>query len=63
VAAFFNAEAYKYPNGYCYLTSYLDTVGTGPVLYPRVRATRADRQQGDRKDAGATPSAQQTTSV
>jgi hypothetical protein len=34
VAAFFNAEAYKYPNGYCYLTSYLDTVGTGPVLFP-----------------------------
>jgi hypothetical protein len=34
VAAFFNAEAYKYPNGYCYLTSYLDTIGSGPVLYP-----------------------------
>jgi hypothetical protein len=34
VAAFFNAEAYKYANGYCYVTSYLDTVGTGPVLFP-----------------------------
>lgn len=34
VAAFFNAEAYKYPNGYCYLTSYLDAVGSGPVLFP-----------------------------
>jgi len=34
VAAFFNAEAYKYPNGYCYLTSYLDTVGSGRVLHP-----------------------------
>ena len=28
IAAFFNAEAYKYPNGYCYLTLYLDGVGT-----------------------------------
>ena len=25
VAAFFNAEAYKYPNGYCYLQSFIDT--------------------------------------
>ena len=28
IAAFFNAEAYKYPNGYCYLTFYLDGIGT-----------------------------------
>jgi hypothetical protein len=28
VAAFFNAEAYKYPNGYCYVTFYLDGIGT-----------------------------------
>jgi hypothetical protein len=28
IAAFFNAEAYKYPNGYCYVTFYLDGVGT-----------------------------------
>ena len=27
IAVFFNAEAYKYPNGYCYLTFYLDTIG------------------------------------
>jgi hypothetical protein len=29
IAAFFNAEAYKYPNGYCYLKFYLDGIGTG----------------------------------
>lgn len=34
VAAFFNAEAYKYPNGYCYLTSYLDRVGSRLVMFP-----------------------------
>jgi hypothetical protein len=28
IAAFFNAEAYKYPNGYCYLTFYLDGIAT-----------------------------------
>jgi hypothetical protein len=27
IAAFFNAEAYKYANGYCYLTFYLDAIG------------------------------------
>jgi hypothetical protein len=27
VAAFFNAESYKYPNGYCYLEFYLDSAG------------------------------------
>jgi hypothetical protein len=34
VAAFFNAEAYKYANGYCYETSYLDTIGEGHALFP-----------------------------
>src|SRR5258708_835796 len=33
VAAFFNAEAYKYPNGYCYLQSFIDTIG-GTSLAP-----------------------------
>ena len=33
VAAFFNAEAYKYPNGYCYLTFYIDGIG-GTALHP-----------------------------
>jgi hypothetical protein len=31
IAVFFNAEAYKYPNGYCYLSFYLDGVGTTPL--------------------------------
>ena len=33
IAVFFNAEAYKYANGYCYLTFYLDGVGT-VTLHP-----------------------------
>ena len=32
IAAFFNAKAYKYPNGYCYLTFYLDTIGSTALL-------------------------------
>jgi hypothetical protein len=28
IAAFFSGEGYKYPNGYCYLTFYLDGIGT-----------------------------------
>ena len=31
IAAFFSAEAYKYPNGYCYLTFYLDGIGTAAL--------------------------------
>ena len=27
IAAFFNAAAYKYPNGYCYVEFYLDSAG------------------------------------
>jgi len=33
IAAFFNAEAYKYPNGYCYLKFYVDGIGS-PALRP-----------------------------
>jgi hypothetical protein len=28
IAASFNSEAFKYPNGYCYVKFYLDRVGT-----------------------------------
>ncbi len=34
IAAFFNAEAYKYANGYCYLKFYLDAIGSGGALRP-----------------------------
>lgn len=34
IAAFFNAEAYKYANGYCYFTFYLDAIGEGNRLPP-----------------------------
>jgi hypothetical protein len=33
IAAFFNGEAYKYPNGYCYIKFYLDQIG-GDALAP-----------------------------
>ena len=33
IAVFFNAEAYKYPNGYCYLQFFIDTIG-GSSLAP-----------------------------
>jgi hypothetical protein len=34
IAVFFNAEAYKYANGYCYLAFYLDSIGAGNQLKP-----------------------------
>ncbi len=33
IAAFFNAEAFKYPNGYCYLQFFIDKIG-GTSLAP-----------------------------
>jgi hypothetical protein len=36
IAAFFSGEAYKYPNGYCYLKFFVDQIGSAYLLPGRV---------------------------
>jgi hypothetical protein len=31
IVSFFNAEAFKYPNGYCYLEFHIDSLSTAPL--------------------------------